>query len=91
MTELKTSAESCRRAATTTQVGRRRPGAFHDQRWTTSAIIVIGLLWPVSISFLGKAHEADGGARRAVSLDWADIALRARAAQSPTMSNSPAR
>lgn len=54
-------------------------------------LTVLGLLWSLVVSRPTDHVHLDRERRSILSLDWADLALRARAAQPPTISNSPAR
>lgn len=54
-------------------------------------LVVVGVLWSLLVSHPIDHERLDPLDRSIRSLDWGDVARQARAAQSPTISSSPAR
>lgn len=61
------------------------------EHWSMVPLVVVGVLWSLVMSHPIDHERVDSFDRSVLSLDWADVALRARAAQSPTISSSPAK
>lgn len=72
-------------------IARTPAGDRGHERWIMVPLVVVGVLWSLVVSRPIARDHADRFDRSVPSLDWGDVALRARAAQSPTISSSPAR